>query len=39
MTAKPTPAPHRPPPPRLRALPPWSLVAAGVLTGGLLGGG
>ncbi|MFF8730430.1 lipopolysaccharide biosynthesis protein [Streptomyces sp. NPDC015171] len=26
-------------PSRLRALPPWSLVAAGVLAGGLLGGG
>ncbi len=32
---------HRRPlrPSRLRALPPWSLVAAGVLAGGLLGGG
>ncbi|MFJ7153103.1 lipopolysaccharide biosynthesis protein [Streptomyces sp. NPDC100445] len=31
---------HRTPRPlRVRALPPWSLVAAGVLAGGLLGGG
>ncbi|MET9449330.1 lipopolysaccharide biosynthesis protein [Streptomyces cinerochromogenes] len=30
---------HHSRPSRRRALPPWSLVAAGVLTGGLLGGG
>lgn len=30
---------HHSRPSRLRTLPPWSLVAAGVLTGGLLGGG
>ncbi|MFF7367293.1 lipopolysaccharide biosynthesis protein [Streptomyces tricolor] len=39
MTAKPTRHHIAPRPSRLRALPPWSLVAAGVLTGGLLGGG
>ncbi|MFF7276785.1 lipopolysaccharide biosynthesis protein [Streptomyces griseorubiginosus] len=33
-------AARRPSPPaRLKALPPWSLIAAGVLVGGLLGGG
>ncbi|MEU6667620.1 lipopolysaccharide biosynthesis protein [Streptomyces sp. NPDC046727] len=39
MTDNQTRHPHTSRPSRLRALPPWSLVAAGVLAGGLLGGG
>ncbi|WP_118082635.1 lipopolysaccharide biosynthesis protein [Streptomyces sp. CC0208] len=37
MTENPT-GPRRPSPARVRALPAWSLLAAGVLAGGLLGG-